>query len=326
MEYVCKPKEEGGLGLRNLEEANKVSCLKLIWPILSSKSSLWIQWIHKYLIRQGSFWSIKETNSSGSWIWKKLLKLRPLARDLSKMEVNNVETVENTYRRRRLRNPVLKQIESEILNLQELGLSQSDDNCRWMRENGEFRTEFLTSQTWNLIRVHAPRVSWFKGIWFKESTPKFSFLSWLAVHERLSTGDRLLKWNPQANSICWLCNTAMETRDHLFFECSFSAEVWRGTIRGLDGVSPSVHWPALIRRLVTGSSDLLHTFLLRYCFQAALYAIWFERNKRRVGKAPQAATRLIIFLDRLIRNRISFLRKKAGNKYEKTMEIWFGSR
>ncbi|KAG7564028.1 Cyclin-like superfamily [Arabidopsis suecica] len=28
---VCTPKEEGGLGLKSLKEANKVSCLKLIW-------------------------------------------------------------------------------------------------------------------------------------------------------------------------------------------------------------------------------------------------------------------------------------------------------
>lgn len=166
---------------------------------------------------------------------------------------STVETVVNTYRRRRLRNPILMQIESEILNLQELGLSQSDDNCLWMRKNGEFRPDFLTSQTWNLIRVHAPRVPWFKGIWFKEATPKFSFLSWLAVHDMLSTGDRLLRWNHQANSTCWLCNAVMETHDHLFFDCSFSAEVWRGTIRGLDSVGPSVHWPALLQRLVTGS-------------------------------------------------------------------------
>lgn len=35
----CRPKEEGGLGLRSLEEANQVSCLKLVWRILSSKNS-----------------------------------------------------------------------------------------------------------------------------------------------------------------------------------------------------------------------------------------------------------------------------------------------
>lgn len=33
---VCLSKNEGGLGLRSIEEANKVCCLKLIWRILSS--------------------------------------------------------------------------------------------------------------------------------------------------------------------------------------------------------------------------------------------------------------------------------------------------
>lgn len=52
---ICKPKEEGGLGLKPLVEANKVSCLKLIWRILTARSSLWVQWVHRYLIRKGSF-------------------------------------------------------------------------------------------------------------------------------------------------------------------------------------------------------------------------------------------------------------------------------
>ncbi|KAG5393595.1 hypothetical protein IGI04_023558, partial [Brassica rapa subsp. trilocularis] len=45
-----------------------------------------------------------------------------------------------------------------------------------------------------------------------------------------------------------------------------------------------------------------------------------------LGKAPQPDARLLIFLDKLVRNRFSSLRKKAGNKFEKAMEIWFGSR
>lgn len=35
-EDVCKPKLEGGLGLRSLKEANDVSGLKLIWKIVSN--------------------------------------------------------------------------------------------------------------------------------------------------------------------------------------------------------------------------------------------------------------------------------------------------
>ena len=35
---VSRTKQEGGLGLRKLKEINFVSCLKLIWRILSSDS------------------------------------------------------------------------------------------------------------------------------------------------------------------------------------------------------------------------------------------------------------------------------------------------
>lgn len=38
--YVCQPKEEGGLGLKSLMNVNKVSCLKLIWRIISNQPSL----------------------------------------------------------------------------------------------------------------------------------------------------------------------------------------------------------------------------------------------------------------------------------------------
>ena len=195
-----------------------------------------------------------------------------------------------------------------------------------MRENGDFRTGFTTSQTWNLTRAHGPRVLWSKGIWFKEATPKISFLTWDAVHNRLSTGDRMLKWNPQAISTCWLCNATTETRDHLFFECVFSEEVWKWTIRGLAGQGHSVQWQSLIQRLVTGLPDPTLTFLLRYCFQTVVYAIWHERNTRRVGDPSLPPARLIIYIDRLVRNRISSLRKRVGSKYEKAMEIWFGSK
>lgn len=52
---ICLPKEEGGLGLRPLKEINIVLCLKLVWRIISNRSSLWIKWVQCYLIRKGSF-------------------------------------------------------------------------------------------------------------------------------------------------------------------------------------------------------------------------------------------------------------------------------
>lgn len=38
------------------------------------------------------FWAVKGNTSSGSWIWKKLLKYRDKARQLHRVEVNNGES------------------------------------------------------------------------------------------------------------------------------------------------------------------------------------------------------------------------------------------
>lgn len=74
--------------------------------------------------------------------------------------------------------------------------------------------------------------------------------------------------------------------------------------------------------VVNGCQGRGLTFLMRYCFQVVAYAIWHERNVRRVGAQP--ASCLIARLDKIVRNRITSLRRKVGGKHEKTMEIWFG--
>lgn len=90
-DQVCRPKEEGGLGLRSLSEINKVCCLKLIWRI-SSQNTLWTQWVKRYLIRKGSFWNVSDTSTLGSWIWKKLLKYRVLAKSFLKVDIRSGAT------------------------------------------------------------------------------------------------------------------------------------------------------------------------------------------------------------------------------------------
>lgn len=84
---VCKPKLEGGLGFKSLKEANQMNCLKLIWRIISNQPSLWVRWIQHMLIRQGSFWSVRDTTSAGSWLWRKLLKNREIAQSFPKIEI-----------------------------------------------------------------------------------------------------------------------------------------------------------------------------------------------------------------------------------------------
>lgn len=87
-ESVCPPKACGGLGLRRLLPWNKVLGLKLIWLIFAGGGSLWVSWVRRHLIGSSCFWDLN-SNLAGSWIWKKLCKLRSLARPFIICEVGS---------------------------------------------------------------------------------------------------------------------------------------------------------------------------------------------------------------------------------------------
>lgn len=226
---VCKPKLEGGLGIKPLKEANTVSCLKVIWRILTAKNSLWVRWIHVYLIRKGSFWTVKESSQLGSWMWKKILKYRERAKAFYRVSVKSGKqasfwheswsplgclidyvgaggyidmglkkdaTVEEAivlHRRRRHRVPILNQIEEEIAKCKE-NISMGDDIGLWKQKENVFKSKFCSKATWNLMRMPGSSKDWSKGIWFPNATPKFAFLAWLAINNRLSTGERMMRW------------------------------------------------------------------------------------------------------------------------------------
>ena len=66
-EYLCFPKEEGGLGIRKLRDSAKAFAMKLIWRIFTQSSSLWVSWVTHYLLKYDSFWDVRD-DSKGSWI------------------------------------------------------------------------------------------------------------------------------------------------------------------------------------------------------------------------------------------------------------------
>ncbi|KAG2311087.1 hypothetical protein Bca52824_022644 [Brassica carinata] len=69
-----------------------VCSLKLIWRIFTGQNSLWADWVRQHLVRQQSFRDIRDTGL-GSWVWRKLLQLRPIAKQFPRMEVHNGMTV-----------------------------------------------------------------------------------------------------------------------------------------------------------------------------------------------------------------------------------------
>ena len=41
----------------------------------------------------------------------------------------------------------------------------------WRHENGEYKTDFSSAQTWNQIRIRKNKVPWSKLVWFSQAVP-----------------------------------------------------------------------------------------------------------------------------------------------------------
>ena len=50
------------------------------------------------------------------------------------------------------------------------------------------------AETLEAIREKEAEVSWWRLIWYSKAIPKHAFIGWLAMLNRLSTKERMLKW------------------------------------------------------------------------------------------------------------------------------------
>jgi len=103
-------------------------------------------------------------------------------------------------------------------------------------------------------------------------------MTWLAIQNRLATKERLLKWNGEANGGSVFCQTEIETRDHLFFSCSYS-HAWSAlTMKYMLGSRFTTCCDSLVALSTTFSSPQLHLFVFRYVFQLTIHNLWKELN------------------------------------------------
>lgn len=145
-------------------------------------------------------------------------------------------------------------------------------------------------------------------MWFSEATPKYSVISWIAVYNRLATGDCLLKWNNQADATWILCQTHGTT----FISAVLTQTIWRNLMENILGPNYSNNWNHVLEMLTVNTISSTREFLFRYVFQALVHSIWHERNGRRHGEIHHNSNYMISFIDKQVRNRISSLKRRGG--------------
>ncbi|GAA0165508.1 reverse transcriptase [Lithospermum erythrorhizon] len=72
---VCAPKEEGGLGIKNIKVWNKALLFRTLWNIHSNAETLWFRWVHSFYLKGTSIFDFIPKHGD-SYLIKEIVKIR----------------------------------------------------------------------------------------------------------------------------------------------------------------------------------------------------------------------------------------------------------
>lgn len=199
-------------------------------------------------------------------------------------------------------------------------LIDEQDHYEW-EVAGKTSSRYSTGAVYTHLKGHVPLVSWSKLVWFSFGIPRHSFLTWLVMHNRCPTRDRLLQWGLEVDPKCLLCNSSNESRNHLFFDCSFGGIVWR-SISDWCQLQFTTTWDALIDQLHAVRNRNLRRLTL-LAFQGTIYWIWHERNSRLHNQTFKTTDVIISTIDKQLRNRIQSFRHSNTRVSSAMSQLWF---
>ena len=306
-----------------------------------------------YMLKHRSFWDVKAP-SQCSWYWKKLLHLRDIVRPLLKHKIGTGCDTFLWFDNWHPLGPLLDRFGYRVIYDAALPLTSkvkdviAGGEWRWPRTNTielmEIREhihelplptdqpdktiwipspngQFSTAHTWDHLIAPSPKVPWHRLIWFPGNTPRHSFISWLAILQRLSTHDRIYSFTPGPLA-CVFCHSGMESHDHLFFNCSYSNFIWQGLLHRMDTSCPAVTWESIVNWAAgTWRRKTTQHTILKMCLGAAIYGIWKERNARTFKFEAKPKDRLLLEIKSLIACQIQ-CKRKNDPQLSQFMERW----
>lgn len=160
-----------------------------------------------------------------------------------------------------------------------INYSPTSDSPQWKIGNKRYY-KFCSKSVWEAIHPAKPTVPWASLTWHKGLIPKHDISVWLFILNRNPTLDRLASWGLDVEVTCLLCGSANESRNHLFFECSYTRPIWGALTQRLRFQDIPYDWESTLKRLYQAIPNQNSTIALLQVWQAIIYEVCKERNKR----------------------------------------------
>lgn len=317
--------------------------------------SVWVQWF-KEVILKGSvhnYWTT--TPKQGySWLVNKLLKLKRVIFPLIKLRLQNGETAQfwsdnwtpfgdlHTFLNATVSRmgippnasvsslysngswslpPARSEAQTQLyIYLTTVQFTTEQDYYEW-EIDGKVQTIYRTGAIYDYLCESKPDVPWHGVIWISRAIPRHSFHAWLVIQNRLPTRDRMLSWGLQVDGQCLLCNGSAESRDHIYFSCNYSFNLWELVMRRLELV-PLRSWQDTLIQLQGLPPPTTQRLLSLLAWQGTLYWLWNERNTRLHAKTFRSVDQLFLHIDRQLRNKLQSFRESNPARSSAMVQSW----
>ena len=342
---ICIPKKEGGLGIKDLSLWNKALMIRHIWNLVYGTNNLWTSWINAYHLKGSSLWEVKAPHTC-SWNWRKLLHLRPLVRPLFQHIIGSGLKTSLWFDNWHPDGPIRSKWSSRVIYDSGLPINAKvnaivrGDNWRWpvamSIDLAEIKSRmpsynpnsllddiirwlpspngiYSAASAMESLRTHHSLVPWFNIVWFPQNIPRMGFILWLAIKGRLSTLDRVQRYDPQVIATCVLCNSQTETHAHLFFECLYSKAIWTQLLNMCGCTWIGLSWNDFIDWIsIHWKGNSPSTVTKKLCLAVAVYFIWRERNCRIFKSTRRLNAEVARTIIDIIRSRLCSINLKHG--------------
>jgi len=257
-EKACLPKEQGGLGIKDLRSFNQCLLLKLLHRLHHPEESAWAKW----MADQVNLASLRGACAGNHW--DSLKELMPVYRAITVTDVGNgvrtsfwldrwlpagilmevfpalythslhkdasVAEVLSSQFRAHFAPRLTRAAAAELATLEEitedivLTLCPDNRRCKLAAQDGILRAGpvYRAAQ-------HAQSMgdcAFYKFVWQNHAPPRVRFFAWLLVQEKIQCKTNLLLKNIIEDATCNLCMTEMESPDHLILHCPFAKRFW----------------------------------------------------------------------------------------------------
>ena len=181
---------------------------------------------------------------------------------------------------------------------------------------------FSTNEVWRDFKEDLPVVKWWKAIWFSQCNPRWAFTLWMAVRRKPLTQDRMLKWTND-NLLCSLCKKTHDSHNHLFFQCDFSIEVWKGLKQNIKISLIPDSWEQLVVMMEDmDCSNSIWSIVNRFILAASVYHIWKERNERLFSQNHKSYDIVLQNIKEQVRCQLMSLKVRKTVNTVKVAEVW----